>query len=262
MMRLLLVAAFCAELVQAYLQVNYPLGSQFPPIAHVDAPFSFQVAPTTFQSDSDKLQYSLIASPSWLSIDSKSRTLFGTPRASDAGEVSFTIAAAGAAGAVANLNSKLLVSKDAGPKTQGNITQVLSQAGQVSGPHTLTTGPSRPFSISFPTDTFGANGSSLSYVALLSDRTSLPAWISFDTSSLHFAGTTPAASSAVSLCTCILIRLSWGYQLITLALLDHLRHHAHRDQSAWIRRINAVIQHRCEQPSTTVPALQPNNRPG
>jgi hypothetical protein len=83
-------------------------------------------------------------------------------------------------------------------KAQGNITEAVSQAGELSGPHTLTTRPSRPFSVSYPTDVFVVNSSLLSYIALLSDRTPLPAWISFDASSLHFARTTSAASSAVS----------------------------------------------------------------
>lgn len=199
MARLLLLVALCLEVAQGFLQLNYPISAQLPPIARVDAPFSFQFAPTTFQSDWEKLQYSLVAGPSWLSIDSKSRTLSGTPRASDVGEIPITIAAAGAAGAVANMKSNLLVVKDPSPKVQGNITEVLSQAGQLSGPRTLNIIPSKILNILFPMDTFGANSSSMSYTALLSDRTPLPAWISSDATSLHFAGTTPATTSMVSI---------------------------------------------------------------
>jgi hypothetical protein len=197
MARLLLAAAFLHNLARAYLQANYPLSSQFPPVAHVDSTFSFQFAPTTFASDSDRLQYSLVSGPSWLSLESKNRTLSGTPRANDVGEISFTIAAAGSAGAVANMDSKLIVSDETGPKAQGNITDILSKAGQLSSPDTLSIGPSQPFNITFPSDAFSSSGKTLSYNALLSDRTPLPAWISFDASSLHFAGTTPPANLPV-----------------------------------------------------------------
>jgi hypothetical protein len=199
MAKLLLAAVFLPALIEASLQSNYPLSAQIPPVARVDERFSFQFAPTTFQSDSDRLQYSLVAGPSWLSLDSKSRTLSGTPHANDAGEIFITVAAAGSAGAVANMVSRLLVAKDTGTKAQVNITEVLSQAGQLSGPRTVSIGPSKPFNISFPSDTFIANSSSLSYIALLSDRTPLPAWISFDASTLHFAGTTPPTGSTVRL---------------------------------------------------------------
>jgi hypothetical protein len=257
MARLLLVVAFCTELVQAYLQVNYPLSSQLPPIAHVDAPFSFQ-------SDSDKLQYSLVSSPSWLSIDSKILTLSGTPRASDVGEITFTIAASGSAGAVAKMDSRLLVSKDARLQAQGNITDVLSQAGQLSGLHTLITGPSKHFSVSFSTDIFGVNSSSLSCVALLSDRTPLPAWISFDASSLHLQVQRRRQAQQY-----VLLRahstsrhFSRDHLQMTIVLPGHLRHHTHGKRLTWVRSIVNIIQHRRQQPSTTVRTLGPDYSPG
>jgi hypothetical protein len=153
----------------------------------------------------------------------------------------------------------LMVSNDIGPKVRGNITEVLTQAGQVSGPLTLSIGPSKSFNIIFPSDTFSSNGKPLSYIALLSDRTPLPAWISFDASSLHFAGTTPPTESTVrAFCcnTCPLpIRpklfrgastyqptskrcadeshqgrrsLSHDHLLTVSALSDNFRYHAHR----------------------------------
>jgi hypothetical protein len=187
--------ALWSTLVAAVLQVSYPLNLQLPPVALVDTPYQYQFSPTTFQTDTDKVQYSLIGSPSWLSLDSNTRTFFGTPRSADVGESSFKITAAGSAGAVVNMDSRLLVSKDSGSKIHGNITQVLSNAGPISGPHTLNLGPSKPIDILFPSDTFESNGTLLSYYALLSNHTPLPAWISFDASSLHFAGTTPYTSS-------------------------------------------------------------------
>src|SRR5262245_14591288 len=116
----LLVAA-----VVASPQVNFPLNLQFPPVARVDEPYSFQFAYTTFQPDPDKLQYSLVGSPPWLQIDSNNRTLWGTPGIGDVGINMFTIAAAGEAGAVVNMESKLVVVNDDAPKLNGNISQPL-----------------------------------------------------------------------------------------------------------------------------------------
>jgi hypothetical protein len=186
-----LLAIWLLPTLVAALQVNYPLNQQLPPVALVDQPYRYQFAPTTFQADSDNLQYSLIGGPSWLSLDSRNRTLSGTPRTSDLGESSFKIAAASSAGAVVNMNSKLLVSSHNGSEVKGDAMPVPANTGQLSGPHTITIGPSKPIDISYPSDTFNPAGVPLFYYARLSDRTPLPAWISFEASTLHFTGTTP-----------------------------------------------------------------------
>ncbi|KAF1849988.1 uncharacterized protein K460DRAFT_326420 [Cucurbitaria berberidis CBS 394.84] len=198
MARLFICIAFLVVLTGATPQVNYPLNLQFPPVARVGEQFNFQFAYTTFSSDSGNLQYSLIGNPSWLSLDSPSRTLSGTPHASDVGIIKFTITAAGQAGTVANMESKLLVSADDAPRTKGNISAELSTAGKLSGPQTVTLNPSSSFNISFSSDTFGSPKKKLSYFATLADRTPLPAWISFDASSIHFAGSTPPSQSPQS----------------------------------------------------------------
>lgn len=189
------IAVFAALLaiVGAAPQINYPLNSQFPPIARVGEPYLFQFAPTTFKPDSGSLSYSLSDSPSWLSIDGKSGTLSGKPGARDVGIASFTVTAAGSAGTVANMESTLLVSKGDGPKLNANISQALSAAGPLSGPTTLAIKASQDFEIIFPSNMFDSD-SKLSYFATLSDHTPLPAWISFDASTLRLAGTTPPTS--------------------------------------------------------------------
>jgi hypothetical protein len=172
-------------------QVNYPLNQQFPPIARVGVPYSFQIAPTTFLGNSGSLLYSLSKNPTWLSLDEQTGTLSGTPRARDVGYIPFTITASGDAGAMASMDSTLVVSKDIGPMLQGNISQDLSVTGPLSGPQTVALQPSTPFNISFSPDIFNTSGGKLSYYATLSDHTPLPAWISFDEPSLQFEGTTP-----------------------------------------------------------------------
>jgi hypothetical protein len=212
---LLLYVAFL-PFALAYLQVIYPLNQQLPSAAYVNLPYRFQFAPTTFQSDASKIQYSLVGGPSWLSIDSTSRTLSGTPRAGDVGEVSFTIAAAAAAGEVANMASKLLVTADNQPETKVNITQVLSTAGRLSGPTMLTIGPSTPFNVSFPANSFKLDGKLLTYYATLSDHTPMPAWISFDASSMRFAGTTPSLTSPQTFEVMLIACGTLGYAVSSL----------------------------------------------
>lgn len=196
--RFLACIALLTILVTASPQVTYPLNLQFPPVARVGEHFSFQFAPTTFSSGSNTLQYSLIGNPSWLSLDGNSRTLSGTPKDGDEGTAAFTITAAGQAGAVANMESQLIVSRDTAPTTKSNVSLVLSTAGKLVGPRTVTVSPSAMFNISFPLDTFQSAGKKLSYVATLANHTPLPAWISFDAASIHFAGVAPPLESPES----------------------------------------------------------------
>jgi hypothetical protein len=217
MAKLLLATAWLLPAFStAYLQVSYPLNLQLPPVALAGEPYQYQLAPTTFETDSDKLQYSLMGNPTWLSLDSKSRTLSGTPSASDTGEISFKVTAAGSAGAVVHMDSKLLVAGDNGPGVEGNVTQVLANAGQISGSNTMNIGPSKPIDITFPLDTFASNGSSLSYYALLADHTPLPAWINFEASSLHFVGTTPSITSTQTLDILLIASHTPGYAASSL----------------------------------------------
>lgn len=211
------IAVFAALLAIAGAapQISYPLNSQFPPIARVGEPYLFQLASTTFKSDSNSLSYSLIKNPSWLSIDGKTGTLSGTPGARDVGTASFTVTAAGSAGAVANMESTLIVSKDSGPKVNANISQALSAAGPLSGPNTIATKASQDFEISFPSNLFDSD-SKLSYFATLSDHTPLPAWVSFDASSLRFAGTTPPISVPQSFGILLIASDTPGYAAATV----------------------------------------------
>lgn len=211
------IAVFVALLAVAGAapQISYPLNSQFPPIAHVGEPYLFQFASTTFKSDSGSLLYSLINNPSWLSIDGKSGTLSGTPGARDVGTASFTVTAAGSAGAVANMDSTLIVSKDNALQATGNISQALSAAGPLSGPTTIAIKASQDFEISFPSDTFGSN-TKFSYFATLSDHTPLPAWVSFDASSMRFAGTTPPTSIPQSFGILLIASNTPGYASSTV----------------------------------------------
>ncbi|CAI6338261.1 unnamed protein product [Periconia digitata] len=186
----LIAALTFANVVTASPQVNYPLNLQLPPVAQAGKQYNFQFASTTFQPNPDQLQYSLVGNPTWLHINSSSRTLYGTPEDNDAGIVSFSITAAGEAGAVATMESKLMVARD-GPTVVGDISQQLAKAGQLTGPANLTLLPSKPFEIRFDKDIFDFKGKNVAYYATSADHTPLPSWISFNAQSLSFSGTTP-----------------------------------------------------------------------
>jgi hypothetical protein len=225
MARSLFAVGFLPTFIVALLQVNYPLNLQLPPVAIVDQPYQYQLASTTFQFDSDTVHYSLVGAPSWLSLNSSNRTLSGTPRTADLGEASFTITAASLGGAVVNMDSKLLISNRSGPKVKANVTQTLANAGQLSGPRAVSIGPSKPIDITFPFDTFDNNGTPMAYYAGLSDHTPLPAWISFESSTLHFVGTTPPTTSTqtfeLSLIACEIPGYSVSSITFTLAVSNH-----------------------------------------
>ncbi|PVH98551.1 hypothetical protein DM02DRAFT_657251 [Periconia macrospinosa] len=198
--------ATLASVVASSPQVNYPLNLQLPPVARVGEQYRFQFASTTFQPNPDQLQYSLVGNPSWLHLNSSNRTLWGTPESNDVGTATFSITAAGEAGAVANMESKLLVVED-GPAMIGNISQQLSKSGQLTGPNSLTLLPSQPFEIRFDKEIFDSKGRDLSYYATSADHTPLPAWVSFNAQSLSFSGTTPFSPSPQS-CNVLLIASS------------------------------------------------------
>ncbi|KAH9881242.1 hypothetical protein J1614_001738, partial [Plenodomus biglobosus] len=198
MAKLVLCIALMPLLATASAQINYPLDQQLPPVARVGSPFLYQFAPTTF-SGSQILHYALTGNPSWLSLDDESRTLTGTPRSSDAGFANFNISATGDNGSVASMPSKLFISTDSEPVPKADISEPLSAAGQLTGPKTVTLKPSKQFTITFPSDSFDSKGMELSYYAMLSDHTPLPAWIRFDASSMRFTGTTMATTTPQSL---------------------------------------------------------------
>ncbi|KAF2490722.1 hypothetical protein BU16DRAFT_585108 [Lophium mytilinum] len=185
-----------AVVVAAAPQVNYPFNSQVPPVAYVGKPFSFQFASTTFEPQSENLQYSLTDNPSWLSLDGATRTLWGSPGPNDAGSKTFIITAAGAAGAVATMQATMMVTASGGPAASANVSDVLAKAGNLSGPSSLALLAAKPFDFKFPPNTFTDAGKPLSYYATLSDHTPLPSWIAFDGGSLHFSGTTPQLSTS------------------------------------------------------------------
>ncbi|KAF9637230.1 Dystroglycan-type cadherin-like protein [Lasiodiplodia theobromae] len=198
-MLLFILTLLLAAAIEAAPIVSFPLNSQVPPVARVSQPFDFQFSPGTFTGAAGSLEYSLSGSPTWLSLDSPNRRLYGSPTEKDIGAPSFTIIAEDATG-LTPMQATLIVSADAAPKLNVDITDSLAKAGKLSGPRSLSLQPSEQFSIQFPTDTFTSSATAdLTYYATLSDRSPLPSWVSFNPDSMVFSGTCSASSQTVDL---------------------------------------------------------------
>ncbi|KAI1336328.1 hypothetical protein F5Y15DRAFT_211698 [Xylariaceae sp. FL0016] len=193
---------------------NFPINSQLPPVARVSTPFSWTFSPSTFSS-SLETTYTLSSGPSWLSIDSTTRTLSGTPRAADAAAagvlgVPISITATDATGST-TANSTLVVTADPAPEVAIPLEEQIPQFGAYSAPSSVLLYSSRDFSFAFEQDTFsvpGDSGAQLNYYATSRDSSPLPSWISFDPSTLSFTGKTPLLQSPVE------SQQTFNYQLV------------------------------------------------
>ncbi|THY10005.1 hypothetical protein D6D02_06683 [Aureobasidium pullulans] len=190
-MRGLLFSVLFNTLASALPQVAFPFNPQVPSVARANEAYAFQLAPTTFVSgDGSTLVYSLLNAPAWLSLESTTRTLYGTPGQGNTGPNVFKIVATGNDGS-ANMDCTLVVASNRAPTLAGNISSDLARSGPLSGPTTLLLQPSTAFAITFSDDLFGDPGTIKSYYATMADRTPLPSWLKFDSSSLTFWGMTP-----------------------------------------------------------------------
>ncbi|KAM3082794.1 polarity establishment/cellular polarization [Clarireedia jacksonii] len=199
--------------------VAYPINSQIPPIARVSVPYSYTYPLSTFASIST-LSYSLSSAPHWLSLDSDSRTLSGTPLDSDVDDgevtqVSFAIIARDTSGS-ATLNVTLVISKNPAPTVKIPLESQLPSFGFFSAPSTSLYHPSSPFEIKFDIDTFSNAGrSALTYYASTTDDTPLPSWVLFDETTLTFSGQTPEYASLIQ------PPQTFGIQLIASDILGY-----------------------------------------
>ncbi|KAI4721193.1 hypothetical protein E4T48_02606 [Aureobasidium sp. EXF-10727] len=190
-MRGLLFSVLFNTLVSALPQVAFPFNSQVPALARANEAYAFQLAPTTFVSnDGSTLVYTLAGAPAWLNLESTTRTLYGTPGQGDTGPNVFKIVATGNDGSV-DMGCTLVVASNSAPALTGNISADLARSGSLSGPTTLILQPSTAFAITFSNNLFGDPGTIKSYYATMADRTPLPSWLKFDSSSLTFWGMTP-----------------------------------------------------------------------
>lgn len=197
-------------LAQTGPTLSFPINSQVPPVARIGELLSFTFSSSTFTTstfsgDNPPLSYTLENDPpSWLSLDSGNRRLYGTPKDDevDFGTVvgiAFTLVAADSTGSTASDNVTLVVSRNAAPTIQVPLTEQIQSFGNYSEPSSILYRPDTDFNFTFAEDTFSdPSVSDLTYYAISSnDDSPLPSWISFDADSLSFTGTTPPFSSLV-----------------------------------------------------------------
>ncbi|KAF2210463.1 hypothetical protein CERZMDRAFT_16792, partial [Cercospora zeae-maydis SCOH1-5] len=175
----------------------FPFNSQVPTVARVGQQYSFQISDSTFAPPSPNYLYTISQHPAWLTIDSATRTLQGTPGTSDAGSETFVLTAAGESGA-AQMSCTLVVSADLAPRLVGDISEQLSETANLSSstPPVVTLLPSTQFKFDFEQDSFiDIVQRRLYYYATLADHTPLPSWLRFDAEKLTFSGNAPDLSA-------------------------------------------------------------------
>ncbi|PYI01724.1 transmembrane glyco protein [Aspergillus sclerotiicarbonarius CBS 121057] len=176
--------------VDAVLQTSYPVNAQLPPVARVSQPFEFVFSQGTFAGSNAQTQYSLSNAPSWLKLDSQTRTLSGTPQKDDQGSPTFDLVASDNSGSV-NMGVTLIVTTDDGPKPGKPLLPQLEDMGPTSAPDRIIIHTGESFSLSFDPDTFTNTRPSTAYYGTSPDNAPLPSWVVFDPASLSFSGSTP-----------------------------------------------------------------------
>ncbi|KAJ5772873.1 hypothetical protein N7457_007769 [Penicillium paradoxum] len=179
----------------AALSANYPINAQLPPVARVSQPFRFVFDQSTFSNSDEDTKYSLSNAPSWLELDSSSRTLSGTPYSDDSGAIKFKLVASNGS-EKDSMDVTFIVTADQGPTVNKPLMSQLQSLGPVSYPATLFILPGRPFSIEFDQNTFDNTHPSTIYYGTSPHNAPLPSWISFDPAALKFAGNSPAFPGA------------------------------------------------------------------
>lgn len=186
--------------------VGWPMDEQLPNVARVDEAYLFTLASITYRSSSGgSISYSASNLPGWLSFDSESRTFSGTPSGDDVGQFQISLAATDSAdGSSAENSYSMMVSNSSGLSLSSSDVMFTSiaQYGQTNGVNGLVVKEGEHFSIQFDDLVFvenaGASRPISYYYGRSMDRTSLPNWISFDSSSNTFSGSVPYVTSDIA----------------------------------------------------------------
>ncbi|KID76240.1 Axial budding pattern protein 2 [Metarhizium brunneum] len=185
-------------LVSCEPTISFPFNAQLPLAARIDQFFSYSFSQYTFQSDS-KITYSLGDHPSWLSLESGRRRLYGTPREGDvpSGQVvgqTVDIIATDDKGSKI-MKATIVISRQPAPEVRIPLEDQMANFGNFSAPSSILSYPATKFKFTFDQNTFSSSG--LNYYAVSADSSPLPAWIQFDAHSLSFTGRTPPFESLV-----------------------------------------------------------------
>ncbi|KAI0152766.1 hypothetical protein GGR57DRAFT_157218 [Xylariaceae sp. FL1272] len=209
----------------------FPINSQLPPVARVAKPFSFVFSPLTFYSNTN-MTYSLdTGSPTWLSLDSSSRRLSGTPDEKSvpkgdtlAGTHVVLVATDETGSTTANVT--LVVSRSSEPAVRIPLEEQIENFGLYSPPASVLLYPSTNFKFAFDRNTFGLGviggnpvprpriresdndedesdddkgtpSPSFNYYAVSGNNSPLPSWVKFSAETLSFSGETPPFESLI-----------------------------------------------------------------
>ncbi|BFZ54348.1 polarity establishment/cellular polarization [Savitreella phatthalungensis] len=187
-----------AQLALGAPTLGYPFNSQVPPVARINTAYSYQLPTNTFSNVAADVKYTLSGAPGWLSLDSATLTLRGTPATTDAGAPSFNIIATDSTGSASD-PCVLVVSANPAPVLSIPLAEQLRSIGTVDGRGGLIVTPGMSFHIPFSSKTFTEVGTQLSAFYGTSDSFNpLPTWVSFDSSTLTFSGTAPPVRSAIA----------------------------------------------------------------
>jgi hypothetical protein len=196
-MKLILLSSLLFATTLAVPAVVFPFNSQVPTAARVSQLYSFQFSASTFAPGDASFIYSLSGQPAWLTLDTASRTLTGTPGQSDTGSSTFILTAADSTGA-AHMDCTLVVVTDPLPTLQGDLGEQLAESTNLSSsdPPIVTLLPNSAFDFHFRQNSFiDIVQRNLYYYATLSDHTPLPSWLHFDGANLAFSGVAPQLSA-------------------------------------------------------------------
>lgn len=201
--RMLALLNIFEAVVQTAPSISFPINSQVPPVARISQEFSFVFSSSTFTSPSgSSISYSLQNPPSWLSIDSQNRRLYGTPQDEDVASgsvvgVPIILVATDDTGS-ASLAATLVVSRNPTPTVATPVSEQIPSWGVFSEPSSILAYPDKSFSFPLSRNTFSdVTAPGLSYYAVMADNSPLPAWVTFDTGNLTFSGVTPPFASLV-----------------------------------------------------------------
>ena len=198
-----------AYVAGATVIVTNPLDNQYPLVANPGQDLTWTMSSKTFSTTlGDSLFYSASGLPAWLNFDTLTLTFHGTPAPTEASAHQITVMA----NDTQSMNSStftLYMTDFPFPVVRKNISDQFYNGNPAlssvfllapgsalsSNDPTLRIPYGWSFSIGLQGDMFSA-ASNLFYGALLSDRTPLPTWITFDSSLLTFSGTAPTHDQA------------------------------------------------------------------
>ena len=93
------------------------------------------------------------------------------------------------------MDATIVVSREDAPQIKVPISEQIKKFGDYSSPSSILAYPTTDFKYAFDANTFRHSPRMINYYASSGNSSPLPAWISFDSSTLTFSGTTPAADA-------------------------------------------------------------------